>query len=165
MLRHFQLFAPAPGREAEAEHALARWLEEVAMAGQFRGGSVLREYAGEFGDIAGALAVIYDVESREAGAEFREATTGVRNPMAQDLAGDEPADQGEVLFQSSHGHVHGADGEHPHDDHGSQAPAPPSLRYDRGGGLLARLMHGHFTIVASQPPQAAADAAIEEVSA
>lgn len=156
MLRHFQLFAPAPGRESEAERALSRWLEGIASAGEFRGGAVLREYAGEFGDLVGALAVMYDVESREAGAELRRVTRDVPNPMAQDVPGDEPADQGQVLFESAHGHIHGGDGDH---DSGAHEPttegaALASLRYDRGGGLLARLMHGHFTIVASQVPSA-----------
>ena len=156
MLRHFQLFAPAPGRETEAEHALTRWLEEVATAGQFRGGSVLREYAGEFGGITGALAVIYDLDSREAGAEFREATRDVRSPMAQDVPGEEPSDQGAVLFEPAHAHVHTPDGEHPHGDDAPGSATVSSLRYDRGGGLLARLMHGHFTVVASQVPAVAA---------
>lgn len=153
MLRHFQLFAPAPGREAEAELALRRWLEEVEAAPEFRGGALLKEYAGEFGEIVGALAVVYDVESRESGAEFRRATSHIRNPMAQDVPGDEPADQGEVIFRAAHTHAHGSD-DHGHDDeaHGDGSSAAVGLHYDRGGGLLARLMHGHFTIVASTTP-------------
>lgn len=150
MLRHFQLFAPAPGRESEAEQALRRWLEEVEAAAEFRGGAVLKEYAGEFGEVVGALAVMYDVESREAGAEFRRTTSHIRNPMAQDVPGDEPADQGEVIFRSAHTHAHeSADEDHGHDAHAGDGSAPLALRYDRGGGLLARLMHGHFTIVGS----------------
>ena len=156
MLRHFHLFAPAPGRETEAEHALTRWLEEVATVEQFRGGTVLREYAGEFGGITGALAVIYDLESREAGAEFREATRDTPNPMGQDVPGEEPSDQGAVLFESAYEHVHGADGEHQHNDDASGSATASSLRYDRGGGLLARLMHGHFTVVAMEPAPAVA---------
>jgi hypothetical protein len=153
MLRHFQLFAPAPGREAEAERALLHWLEGVAAASEFRGGAVLREYAGEFGDVEGALAVMYDLESREAGAAFRQATADVPNPMAQDVPGDEPADQGVVLFEASTGHRHGADGDHHgHDSEHAHGAGLSGLRYDRGGGMLARLFHGHFTIVASQSP-------------
>lgn len=155
MLRHIQLFAAAPGREEEAARALTRWLAGVADAEPFRGGAVLREYAGEFGDIAGAFAVMYDLESREAGAAFREATRDVPNPMAQDVPGNEPADQGAVLFAGGAGHagpaahVHDADGGHPdgHAHGDRQDMGAPELRYDRGGGLLARLMHGHFTIV------------------
>lgn len=160
MLRHFQLFAPAPGREAEAERALQRWLDGVATAEEFRGGAVLREYAGEFGDVEGALAVMYDVESREAGAAFRKATTGVPNPMAQDVAGAEPPDQGAVLFESDHAHGHSGHGDHDSHDEGQHAHAAglAGLRYDRGGGMLARLFHGHFTIVALQPADARATA-------
>jgi hypothetical protein len=159
MLRHFQLFAPAPGREAEAERALLRWLDGVGTAGEFRGGAILREYAGEFGDVEGALAVMYDVDSREAGAAFRTATAGVPNPMAQDVPGDEPPDQGAVLFESDHAHGHSVDGDHGPDDEGQHAHAAglSGLRYDRGGGMLARLFHGHFTIVAARPADASAD--------
>lgn len=147
MLRHFQLFAPAPGREAEAEQALQRWLDEVQSADEFRGGAVLREYAGEFGDVVGALAVMYDVESREAGAAFKRATSHVPNPMAQDIPGDEPADQGEIIFRSAHTHTAGSDDHgHDHDDAHGRARAS-ELHFDRGGGLLARLMHGHFQVL------------------
>lgn len=152
MLRHFQLFAAAPGREAEAEAALARWIEAVSDADEFRGGAVLREYAGEFGDIHGALALTYDVASREAGAAFRQAVAAIPNPMTPDVPGDEPADQGEILFAASaHAHAaHDGDG-HEHAPHETPGPgnAAAPLRFDRGGGLLARLMHGHFTVVAS----------------
>lgn len=151
MLRHFQLFAPAPGREAEVERALLRWLEEVAAAVEFRGGAVLREYAGEFGDVEGASAVLYDVESLEAGMASRQATVHVSSPMTQDIRGDEPADQGAVLFEPGRQHSregHGGE-QHPQDDHAHKAPLS-GRRYDRCGGTLARLFHGHFTIVASQ---------------
>ena len=148
MLRHFHLFVAAPGREEEAERALRHWLDAVREAPQFRGGAVVREYAGEFGDIRGALAVMYDVESREGGRAFREHTSSVPNPMAQDRPGAEPADQGAILFGDA-GHSH----DHPHNDgHGDHvhaaADAVASLDFDRGGGLLARLMHGHFEILA-----------------
>jgi hypothetical protein len=148
MLRHFHLFVAAPGREEEAERALRRWLDAVRDAPQFRGGAVVREYAGEFGDIRGALAVMYDVESREEGRAFREHTKSVPNPMAQDLSGAEPVDQGAILFGEA-GHVHN----HAHDDgHGDHVHAAgdavASLDFNRGGGLLARLMHGHFEILA-----------------
>jgi hypothetical protein len=69
--------------------------------------------------------------------------------MAQDVPGDEPADQGEVIFRSAHVHGPGSeDRGHDHEPHGDGSTLA-DLRYDRGGGLLARLMHGHFTIVAS----------------
>lgn len=159
MLRHFQLFAPAPGREAEAEQALQRWLDAVQDAEEFRGGAVLREYAGEFGNVVGALAVMYDVDSREAGAAFKRATSHIRNPMAQDIPGDEPADQGEVIFQSAHTHAGLEDG-HDHDhDHGEGES--PNLDFDRGGGLLARLMHAHFEVLKTAAMGRAAAASTE----
>jgi hypothetical protein len=148
MLRHFHLFVAAPGRQDEAERGLRQWLAEASQAPQFRGGAVLREYASEFGEVRGALAVIYDVESREAGKAFRDATAGVANPMAQDIPGQEPPDQGSILFDSAdhphdgHAHAHGDDHSH------VPAHAADALDFNRGGGLLARLMHGHFEILA-----------------
>ena len=141
MLRQFQVFAAAPGRRAEAEDRLRSWLEAASGAPQFRGGAILREYAGEFGPIEGALAVLDDIESRDEARAFRAATESIPNPMAQDVAGAEPADQGAVLFAAPH--IHGPDG-HEHDGHEPDV----HLDYDRGGGLLARLLHGHCEVVA-----------------
>lgn len=159
VLRHFHLFVAAPGRQAEAEDALREWLDKVRSAPQFRGGSVLREYAGEMGAVQSALAVIYDVGSREEGRAFREATRAIPNPMSQDIAGAEPPDQGAILFGRS---AHGPD-DHHHDtdDVHSHLPADGvDLDFDRGGGMLARLMHGHFEILASTSAESDRVAAI-----
>lgn len=146
MLRHFHLFVAAAGRQTEAEDALREWLASVSSAPQFRGGSVLREYAGEMGAIQSALAVIYDVPSREEGRAFREATKTIPNPMSQDIPGAEPPDQGAVLFGQAHEpehHKHDADEPHSH-----LPSTGMDLDFDRGGGLLARLMHAHFEVLA-----------------
>jgi hypothetical protein len=156
VLRHFHLFVAAPGRQEEAERSLRAWLDGVRHDQRFRGGAVVREYAGEFGDVQGALAVLYDVESREEGRAFREATQHVPNPMAQDVPGEEPPDQGMILFAASddsraghgHSHAHGSeDHDHTHVSHDAIA----ALTFNRGGGLLARVMHGHFEILAQAP--------------
>lgn len=159
MLRHFHLFVAAPGRQTEAEDALREWLENVRSAPQFRGGSVLREYAGEMGAVQSALAVIYDVESRDEGRAFRESTKGIPNPMSQDIAGAEPPDQGAILFGRS---AHGPE-DHRHDTDDAHSHVPASgvdLEFDRGGGLLARLLHGHFEVLADAPVQAGVPAGI-----
>lgn len=150
MLRHFHLFVSAPGRQSEAEEALREWLDNVKSAPQFRGGAVLREYAGEMGAVQSALAVIYDVASREEGRAFREATKAIPNPMSQDIAGAEPPDQGAILFgRKAH---EPQDHDHAPDDAHSHLPASGvDLAFDRGGGLLARLMHGHFEVLADTP--------------
>jgi hypothetical protein len=159
MLRNFQLFVAAPGRQEEAETELRRWLEAVASAPQFRGGAVVREYAGEFGEVRDALAVMYDVESRDGNRAFREATKETPNPMAQDVSGGEPPDQGAILFAGGH-HGHGPDADHTHGSHsdtggvheaedGAGPSGLTSIEYNRGGGLLARLFHGHFEILAA----------------
>jgi len=146
MLRHFHLFVAAPGRQSEAEGALREWLATVSTAPQFRGGAVVREYAGEMGVVQSALALMYDVESREEGKAFREATKAIPNPMSQDIEGAEPADQGAILF----GGTGSAHVDHGHDEDEAHSHVPQSgveLEFDRGGGMLARLMHGHFEIL------------------
>ena len=160
MLRHFHLFVAAPGRQTEAEEALREWLAAVKSSPQFRVWAILREYAGEMGAVRSALAVMYDVDSREEGRAFREATKAIPSPMSQDIAGAEPADQGAILFgREAHGpedHTHDTDDAHSH------LSAGGDLDFDRGGGLLARLMHGHFEVLldasvgADQVPASAA---------
>jgi len=172
MIRHFFLFAAAPGRQDEAEAALGTWLAAAADRPQMRGGAVLRARAGEFGDFQPPIAVTYDVESREAGLALKEAMQTIPNPMAADIPGTEPADQGGILFADDHGHGHQhatgghrhehapADGHAPGDggDHQHAETGHPHLRvsgdatakihFDRGGGLLGRLLHVHFEVIA-----------------
>ena len=163
MIRHFFLFAAAPGRQDEAEAALGTWLAAAAAWPQMRGGAVLRARAGEFGDFQPPIAVTYDVESREAGLALKEAMQAIPNPMAADIPGTEPADQGAILFADGHGHGHEHAPAHEHaagdgGDHQHAEPGHPHLRvsgdaaakiqFDRGGGLLGRLLHAHFEVIA-----------------
>ena len=165
MIRHFFLFAAAPGRQGEAEEALGAWLAAAADKPEMRGGAVLRARAGEFGDFEPPLAVTYDVVSREAGLAFKEAMSGIPSPMAADIPGAEPADQGAILFAGGHGHDHrhgdGRGHDHGHQDEGHHQHAEPGhahlgvsgdaaakIEFDRGGGLLCRLMHAHFEVIA-----------------
>lgn len=166
MIRHFFLFAAAPGRQEEAERALCEWLASSKQFPQFLGGAVLRARAGELGDMPPPLAVTYDVKSREEGNAFKAASKSIPDPMSEDMPGIE--DQGHVLFGGCNGHDHGSHGHHAldhHDDdhdHGHSgheeghahlevsSEAPAKLRFDRGGGLLARLMHVHFELLDQQ---------------
>ncbi|MGH3799348.1 MAG: hypothetical protein ACRDTD_04280 [Pseudonocardiaceae bacterium] len=170
MLRHFLLFAAAPGRQEEAERSLCAWLDAVKDAPQWHGGAVLRGRPGEFGEIL-PLALIYDVASADEGRVFKEFTKAVPSPMADDLPATNGPDQGAVLFGR-------ASRPHPHDhEHGSQPldraaietaqqsePAGPmgALAFDRGGGLLARLMRIHFEPVVEAPASAVATRSVAE---
>ena len=164
MIRHFFLFAAAPGRQGEAEESLSAWLSAAADRPEMRGGAVLRARAGEFGDFDPPLAVTYDVESKEGGLALREAMSEIPNPMAADIPGAEPPDQGAILFAGGQGHDHGQqhEGRHQHEgDHhhaepghahlGVSADAAAKIEFDRGGGMLGRLMHAHFEVIAEAP--------------
>jgi len=166
MIRHFFLFAAAPGRQEEAERALCEWLASSKQFPQFLGGAVLRARAGELGDMPPPLAVTYDVKSREEGKAFKAASKSIPNPMSEDIPGIE--DQGHVLFGGGNGYDHGSHGHNGHDHHGHDhdhdhpdheegrahlevsSEALAKLRFDRGGGLLARLMHAHFELLDQQ---------------
>jgi len=160
MIRHFLLFAAAPGRRDEAERALCGWLDAVKDAPQWHGGAILRGRAGEFGRIV-PLAVTYDVASPDEGRAFKEATKDAPNPMSDDATVG--PDQGAVLFGDygrAHPHDRESGLESPDRATGSQRSEPTdpidALTFDRGGGLLARLMRVHFEALAEAPASFAA---------
>lgn len=155
-LRHLFLFASAPGRYEEAEHALRTWLAAIDTAPQVRGGALLRGRPGEFGDLPPLLALTFDLASAQDGPAFKEAIKTVPNPMADDIPGSNPPDQGHVLFDGCHDpHQHG---DHDHPGHAGEHAHERSanLEFDRGGGLLARLFHGHFEVIEDVQPAPAA---------
>ena len=143
MIRHIHWYVAAPGREDEAERALKTWIGLMPKADGFRGAEVLREDDHN----QGVLAVIQMWDSPEAASAFNAANKRM-NPTLPDIAGPTPDDQGAVLFgkaggHGDHGHDHG-DGGH---GHGHGAPASfTALDFNRGGGMLARLLHGHFEV-------------------
>jgi len=100
----------------------------------------------------GVVAVVQIWDSAEAAKAFTAANKRA-NPTLPDVPGPTPADQGAVLFGSDHDHGdHGHDHGHEHGhDHGGQAPFA-ALDFNRGGGLFARLLHGHFEVAAQAQP-------------
>src|SRR5215210_5591362 len=150
MIRHIHWYVAAPGREDEAERALKTWIGLMPKADGFRGAEVLREDDHN----QGVLAVIQMWDSPEAASAFNAANKR-SNPTLPDIAGPTPADQGAVLFgkdgghgghgHGDHGHSHGdaghSHGGHGDGDHGHGAQASfAELNFNRGGGLLARLL-------------------------
>ena len=144
MIRHIHWYVAAPGRGDEGERALKNWIGLMATAEGFRGAEVLREDD----HMRGVTAVVQMWDSAEAAKAFNAANKR-SNPTLTDIPGPTPADQGSVLFESSHAHDHG---DHGHvDGHGHAHDAQElfaSLDFNRGGGLFARLLHGHFEVVA-----------------
>lgn len=149
MIRHIHYYAVAPGRQSEAERALIKWTTQMEKANGFSGAEVLREDD----HMKGVVAVVQDWDSDEAVGAFLAANKAA-NPTLPDVAGPTPRDQGGVLFAGhgradEHGHDHG-DSPHGH-DHASPADLS-KLDFNRGGGLFARLVHGHFDVIAHAKP-------------
>ena len=147
MIRHIHWYVAAPGREAEGERALKNWIGLMETADGFRGAEVLREVD----HLLGVVAVVQLWDSAEAATAFNAANRR-SNPTLADIPGPTPADQGSVLFGHRHdhdGHGHGDEPHHAHEDHELSA----GLDYNRGGGLFARLLHGHFEVVVLSPPE------------
>lgn len=134
MIRHIHWYAVAPGREAEGERAMSEWVTRIRTADGCREASLGREDD----HMRGVLAVVQDWDS-DASLDAFMAVNKAANPTAPDTPGHVPADQGNVLFaDGAHDHEHG----HAAHEHGSR------LTYNRGGGLFARLIHGHFQVTA-----------------
>jgi hypothetical protein len=156
LIRHIHWYVAAPGREDEGERALKKWVGLMASAEGFRGAEVLREDD----HMRGVLGVIQMWDTADAAKAFNAANKRA-NPTLPDLPGPTPADQGAILFGSDHahgdhGHDHGQAHGHAHgDEHGHDHGATGALSgldFNRGGGLLARLLHGHFEVVGQLQP-------------
>jgi hypothetical protein len=152
--RQINLLVAAPGREDEAVQALTAWLSRAQEFPGFRGGAVLREYAGEFKDMPNVLALTYDLDSREVATAFADWVKTIPDPTRPDLPGPVPADQIGVLVSTVTQHSHGHD--HDHDHTHDHRPVGPGLEFNRGGGLFARLLHMHSEIVTDTSRQAVA---------
>ena len=159
MIRHIHWYVTAPGREDEGERTLKNWIGLMATAEGFRGAELLREDD----HMRGVTAVVHMWDSAEAAKAFNAANKR-SNPTLTDIPGPNPADQGAVLFESSHGdHGHGDHNyNHGHGDRGHGAGHGHThdaqelftgLDFNRGGGLFARLLHGHFEVVAQAQPR------------
>jgi len=144
--RHFFLLVPASGREDEAARALSDWLARVQDLPGFRGGAVLREYAGEFGGLPNVLALTYDLEP-ELRHAFWDTTSTLPDPMRPDLPGPIPPDQTAALLTDA-GHTHTADHDDAHTHAGDHVhDIGEHLEFNRGGGLFARVLHVHSEIL------------------
>lgn len=155
MIRHIHWYVVAPEREDEGESALKTWVARMQGATGFRGAAVLREAD----HMQGVLSIVQDWDSVEDARAFNAANKS-GNPTLPDIAGPIPPDQGAVLFDAGHKHGHGGhehgDQGHSHGDHGDHGHesqrAFEGLDFNRGGGLLARLLHGHFEVVSQSQP-------------
>lgn len=131
--RDLFVVAAAPGRVDEAERALSDWLRELDGHPGYLGGAVLRECAGEL--LPDTMVLMLEFASTEAARALWPKLRGIRTPVTADGDDRNPADQGHVLFAPG---IDGAD---------ESAGAVAGLDFNRGGGMLARLLHAHCEFV------------------
>jgi hypothetical protein len=129
----------APGRAAEAQEFLGRWLRELDGHPGYLGGAILRESAGEVFDDTYVLTL--EFESTAAAKALWPKIEGVLTPIEPVTPGVQPLDQGGLLFDWIA--ARGDD----HQDPAGKAAAAAKLEYNRGGGLFARIIHLHCEVV------------------
>jgi hypothetical protein len=129
--RHLRLVAK-PGHGDEAKKYLGEWLRSLVGSPGYLGGSVLEEVAGEL--LPDTLVVTMEFESTHAARAFWPTIAGTVNPLDPDdkTLGKLP-DQGIAFFDGTKDAV-AAGGELP-------------LKFTRGDGLFARMLHVHAAVV------------------
>jgi hypothetical protein len=113
------IFVAEPGKDEEAQAYLGDFLRSLDSHPGYLGGSVLRECAGEL--LPGTLVMLMEFESTEAARALWPKIENTVNPLYPDDKSDKSPDQGAAYFTS----------------------APPPLKFSRGNGLLARMLHVH----------------------
>lgn len=129
--RDLFIFVANPEKGEEARAYLSDWLRELEGHPGYLGGAVLRESAGELFDDTLVLAL--DFESTEAARALWPKIENTTNPLYPDDKSDKSPDQGSAFFDGTAKAVAG----------GRKLP----LKFTRGNGLLARMLHIHAEAV------------------
>ena len=129
--RDIFIFVPKPGTADEAKKYLGEWLRSLDGHPGYLGGSVLEEVADEL--LPDTLVMLMEFESTEAARALWPKIENTVNPLYPDDKSDKSPDQGTAFFDDTKKAI--ADG----------ADAP--LRFTRGDGLLARMLHIHAGVV------------------
>lgn len=133
--RDLFIFVAQPGAADEAKKYLGEWLRSLDGHPGYLGGSVLEEVAGEL--LPGTLVMTMEFESTEAARALWPTIENTVNPLYPDDKSDKSPDQGTAFFDGTKTTL--ADG-----------GASP-LRFTRGDGLLARMLHIHAGVVEEVP--------------
>ncbi|WP_432876805.1 hypothetical protein ACQPYH_27410 [Kribbella sp. CA-245084] len=128
--RDIFIFVPQPGKAAEAKEYLGDWLRSLGEHPGYLGGSVLEEVAGEL--IPDTLVMLLEFESTEAARALWPKIETTINPLYPDDKSDSSPDQGTAFFDGTKDTIKG----------GGDSP----LRFTRGNGLLARMLHIHAAV-------------------
>jgi hypothetical protein len=129
--RDIFIFVPKPGSADEAKKYLAEWLRSLDGHPGYLGGSVLQEVAGEL--LPDTLVMTMEFESTEAARALWPKIENTVNPLYPDDKSDKSPDQGTAFFDGTEDAV----------AEGGELP----LRFTRGDGLLARMLHIHAGVV------------------
>ena len=131
--RDIFIFVPQPGKAAEAKEYLADWLRSLGEHPGYLGGSVLEEVAGEL--LPDTLVMLLEFESTEAARALWPKIENTINPLYPDDKSDKSPDQGTAFFE------------------GTKDTA--NLKFTRGNGLLARMLHIHAAVAEEFSTEAA----------
>jgi hypothetical protein len=129
--RDIFIFVPQPGKAVEAKAYMGDWLRSLAGHPGFLGGSVLEEVAGERSP--DTLVMLMEFESTEAARALWPKIENTINPLYPDDKSDKSLDQGTAFFDGTKNAV----------AQGADLP----LKFSRGDGLFARMLHIHAGVV------------------
>jgi hypothetical protein len=120
-----------PGKGEEARKYLGEWLRSLDGHPGYLGGSVLEEVAGEL--LPDTVVLILEFESTEAARALWPKIENTINPLYPDDKSDKTPDQGTAFFDGTKDAV--------------KAGADVPLKFTRGDGLFARMLHVHAAVV------------------
>jgi hypothetical protein len=129
--RDIFIYVAKPGTADQAKTYLGDWLRSLDGQPGYLGGSVLQETSGEL--LPDTLVMTMEFESTDAAIAFWPKIENTINPLYPDDKTDKSPDQGTAYFDGTKQAV--ADG------------AESPLRFTRGDGLLARMLHIHAAVV------------------
>ena len=129
--RDIFIFVAKPAAGDEAKKYLGEWLRSLDGHPGYLGGSVLEEVAGEL--LPQTLAMLMEFESTEAARALWPKIENTVNPLYPDDKSDKSPDQGTAFFDGTKDVV-AAGGDLP-------------LKFTRGDGLFARMLHVHAAVV------------------
>lgn len=132
------IYVSEPGKVDEAQACLREFLRSLDGHPGYLGGSVLEEVAGEL--LPGTLVLIIEFESTEAARALWPKIENTINPLYPDDKSDKSPDQGTAFFDGVGKAV-------------AEGTALP-LKFSRGNGLLARMLHIHAAEVDEFVPAA-----------
>lgn len=128
--RDIFIFVPQPGKAVEAKAYLGDWLRSLDGHPGYLGGSVLEEVAGEL--IPDTVVLLLEFESTDAARALWPKIENTVNPLYPDDKSDSSPDQGTAFFDGTKETIKS----------GGESP----LRFTRGNGLLARMLHIHAAV-------------------